>query len=163
MLLIITGSNCTFTPGYWQSSLKRANNGVPFFLTANRKPEISLSDLLWNLAGMFLFQILGQSWQEVIWSCRSVTAGCSSPRSFFNKKHNSPLIVPLLPGLFWWHFASPMKAGEILIRQLLRDHGCLKSFNLGFVKPYSGNTFILSETTQYNTMNYKKKHFNNVS
>lgn len=45
----------------------------------------------------------------------------------FNKKHNSPLIVPLLPGLVWWHFASPMKAGEILVRQLLRDHSYLNS------------------------------------
>lgn len=53
MLLIITGSNCTFTPGYWQSSLKKADNRVTFSLTARRISEISLSDSVWNVTDVF--------------------------------------------------------------------------------------------------------------
>lgn len=68
MLLIITGSDCAFTAGYWQGSLKQADNGVPFFLTAKRNSEISLSDsCVWNVTDMFFFlQVLGEVFAAVV-------------------------------------------------------------------------------------------------
>lgn len=44
MFLIITGAVCTLTSGCWQSSLKRADNGVTFPLTANGNSGYFLSD-----------------------------------------------------------------------------------------------------------------------
>lgn len=86
MLLIITRSNCTFTPGYWQSSLKQADNGVTFFFTANRNSEISLSDSEWKPPPCFVLfvrivvEIVASV--EVILNCHLVTPGCSSPHTF---------------------------------------------------------------------------------
>lgn len=85
MLLIITGSNCTFTPGYWQSSLKQANNGVSFWLP-HTKQELRIFSVRlcvecqW-LGFSFLFLTFLQnlwlpSWQEVILSCHLVTTRC---------------------------------------------------------------------------------------
>lgn len=53
MFLIIAGSVCTPASGCWQSSLKRANNGVTFSLPANQDSGSFLSD-------NFFLQLLGE-------------------------------------------------------------------------------------------------------
>lgn len=91
--------------------------------------EISLSDSVWNVTGVFfflssrfLYKSSQLSWQEVIWSCHLVTPGCSGPHTF-SKKHISPLIIPSCLVSFWCHFASPMESGQVL-----RDHSNFLSF-----------------------------------
>lgn len=107
MLLIITGSNYAFTPGYWQGSLKQADNGVPFFLTANRNSEISLSDSC--ACGMsqtcFFPQVLGEVFAAVVAGGNfELPLGYSEVLQslhLFNEKHNSPLIAPSCFAIFF--------------------------------------------------------------